>query len=550
MAYAHSRRVIHRDLKPQNILIGRFGETVVVDWGLAKDLAAAEPDDGDRAEVTAAGFATSYGTVVGTPAYMSPEQARGETVDERGDVYALGALLYHLLVGAPPFTGRDGAAVLRLLSVGEVPPLHLVPPRAPDELRAIVRKAMAPRAEDRYRSAGELAEELQRFQTGQLVRSHHYSWRRRARRWLARHRGLVGGAAAACAIAVIAVVAWRELRARDATIGQLEVGLRSSVVSWDEHLPRLTGILDPWRGSRAATLESVIEDQLESSLDLTAALAAQDEALRHRQILASRPAASPYEPTLVMAGRLRRALILQTMGELDVALGDLEQIVDEIDRATGVLADSPSHLALRGRAGLQAGRILSLKGDRLAGQAAYEQAIRDLSTASMSFLTRGRGFARSTGRELHALALLEQGAHDRALLAAEGALEQHNHFLESACFGVAQIWNTIGHIHVAANDRAEARAAFEHQLALGVFAIELGPDDVDPDWQVLRLDALTALAALALRDGDLARLVTHLESIDRIVPELLEDPGLRERTARHRRPLGPATGYHRALFAR
>ena len=112
VAYAHSRGVIHRDLKPANVIVGEFGETVVIDWGLAKETGSQDsgedppgPPPGSRG----AGE-TLVGTVLGTPTYMPPEQARGEPVDSRADVYALGAILYHLLAGRPPYGGEGASA--------------------------------------------------------------------------------------------------------------------------------------------------------------------------------------------------------------------------------------------------------------------------------------------------------------------------------------------------------------------------------------------------------------------------------------------------------
>jgi len=188
IAYAHSQRIIHRDLKPANVLVGDFGETVVIDWGLAKDLA--DDTDHDTAlgtparEATAGSPLTVAGEVLGTPVYMAPEQAQAHALDERADVYAIGAILYEVLSGVWPRRGIDTAQVIAQLIAGApVTPIEVEQPDVPPDLAAIVRKAMAHDREDRYRTAGELAADLRRFQTGRLVAAHHYSrttrWRRR-----------------------------------------------------------------------------------------------------------------------------------------------------------------------------------------------------------------------------------------------------------------------------------------------------------------------------------------------------------------------------------
>jgi serine/threonine protein kinase len=135
IAYAHGRNIIHRDLKPSNVIVGDFGETVVIDWGLAKDLSVTEESivgGGPFREALDDGL-TSAGTILGTPAYMAPEQARGEPVDQRADVFAIGAMLWELcsLQRLPPaYTGRR-RRILRRAGIDQ-------------DLATIIDKAVAP----------------------------------------------------------------------------------------------------------------------------------------------------------------------------------------------------------------------------------------------------------------------------------------------------------------------------------------------------------------------------------------------------------------------
>ena len=221
LAYAHEQGVIHRDLKPANVLVGAFGETVVVDWGLAKDIlreGTFDEGEGKAPVELAPDGLTMVGSVLGTPAYMAPEQARGEQVDEQADVYALGAILYTVLAGRPPYVGPSSTAVLQDVLKGPPPPLEVQQPGLQEDLLALVRKAMAAQREDRYRTAREFAEDLRRFQTGQLVGAHRYSTRQLVRRWIVKHRAAVSVAtAAALALAVLGTLAVRRIQTeRDA----------------------------------------------------------------------------------------------------------------------------------------------------------------------------------------------------------------------------------------------------------------------------------------------------------------------------------------------
>jgi serine/threonine-protein kinase len=176
--FAHSRGVVHRDLKPQNVMVGDFGEVLVVDWGLAKVLGRPESeaegeDERDGAVTTSRaeeGVVSLRGTVKGSLPYMAPEQARGEvgSIDARTDVFGLGAILYVLLTGVAPHEGGTAGEVFARARRGEVvPPSRRAPERhVPAELDAIALKALARRREDRYASARDLHEALQRYVEG------------------------------------------------------------------------------------------------------------------------------------------------------------------------------------------------------------------------------------------------------------------------------------------------------------------------------------------------------------------------------------------------
>ncbi|HRI62968.1 MAG TPA: serine/threonine-protein kinase [Polyangium sp.] len=209
VAYAHERRIIHRDLKPANILLGAHGETILIDWGLAKDLreaylpSAVEMTSDPNVAIPENNTLTIVGSVMGTPSYMPPEQAAGDMVDERADVYALGAILYHVLSGKQPYAGYSGMqTIMRVL---QEPPraLEAIQIGIPRDLLTIVDKAMHRDRDVRYPSAKEFAEDLRRFLAGQLVGAHHYSSKERLLRFLRKHRTAFGVAAVAVVLLLI-----------------------------------------------------------------------------------------------------------------------------------------------------------------------------------------------------------------------------------------------------------------------------------------------------------------------------------------------------------
>jgi serine/threonine-protein kinase len=165
IAYAHSRGVVHRDLKPDNLMAGEFGEVLVMDWGLARRVALAEgAESGVSGDLTSSGELTRHGDILGTPTYMSPEQARGDAAlhGPASDVYALGAVLYCVLTGHAPYRGSVDEVLAALLSDEPVRVPEAAPggPPLPAELVALCERAMRPRVEDRPDGAEALAEEV------------------------------------------------------------------------------------------------------------------------------------------------------------------------------------------------------------------------------------------------------------------------------------------------------------------------------------------------------------------------------------------------------
>jgi serine/threonine protein kinase len=199
MAYAHSRNVIHRDLKPENVMIGEFGETVVLDWGLAKvqgqpDVVGLIEKDAKSPALDGHPSVTVAGHALGTPSYMSPEQALGklESVDERSDVWSLGAMLYEVLTGQPPFTGDTAFEVIGKVIKDPVAKVATLSPDAPPELVAICQRAVSRDPEQRYGNAKELTGEVEAYQSGSRIKSYEYSSLELVQRFVRKNRALSG----------------------------------------------------------------------------------------------------------------------------------------------------------------------------------------------------------------------------------------------------------------------------------------------------------------------------------------------------------------------
>ncbi len=215
--YAHARGVLHRDLKPDNVMLGQYGETLVVDWGLARVMDAPQTDAStqfhDEESVYPSGsrdgFATVQGRMMGTVGFMSPEQAAGRH-DELGpasDVYSLGAILYYLLTGRAPITGGGADdEILSKLQQGRFPSPRQLVPGTPRSLDAICLKALAISPGDRYPSAPALATDLERWLADEPVSVYEEPWHVKLARWGRRHRTAVASVFALLSTALVATL--------------------------------------------------------------------------------------------------------------------------------------------------------------------------------------------------------------------------------------------------------------------------------------------------------------------------------------------------------
>jgi len=313
VAFAHSRGVIHRDLKPENVMVGEFGEVMVMDWGLAKlhikpgqpdprspdapdrrspgseegepagsqeagperlwleaeddrDLPATTKDPSPKKETDedaglqatkASPALTRHGQILGTPAYMAPEQAEGnlEKVDRRSDVYALGAILYEILTLTPPVSGESVMATLAKVSSGDIEsPSRRTPHRfIPREVEGIALKALATKPGDRYADVPGLAEDVQRYLDGRTVSAVSDSLFTKTVKWVKRNPGISGGIAAA-GLALMALVWFFLLAPGELT---LRLPVEDARVTVDgETIERDSEHIRLWPGLHRVTVEA------------------------------------------------------------------------------------------------------------------------------------------------------------------------------------------------------------------------------------------------------------------------------------------------------
>ena len=326
--YAHSRGVIHRDLKPDNIMLGTFGETLVVDWGLAKPLRQETPTEAVDNVPLHAGrdqdtTRTQMGSAVGTPAFMSPEQAEGK-LDRLGpasDIYSLGSTLYYLLTGRSPVEETGLLKLLLRVQAGDFPRPRDVNARVPPALEAICLKAMALHQEQRYPSARALAEDLDRWLADEPVTAYRAAWHERLARWGRRHRRSVEvGAAALTIITGVSIAASVLVHSAKLEVEQERDEVRTALAAETEARKQTRSALEAEREAK---------NEARRAIDNYVQLVAEDNALKDEQV-------QPLREQLLEDAQRYYQLLLEKKGPDSHARHDLAAAILRVGRLNDV----------------------------------------------------------------------------------------------------------------------------------------------------------------------------------------------------------------------
>jgi len=501
IAYAHSRGVIHRDLKPANILLGPYGETLVVDWGLAKVVGRDDPTPQPAAEMTlrptapAGSSETMAGTAIGTPMYMSPEQAEGRLaqIGPASDLYGLGGTLYCVLTGRPALEDLDVDEILARVKRGEITPPSQVNPRVPAALEAIVLKAMALRPSDRYPSAHVLAEEVERWLADEPVAAWREPLWERARRWMRRRRTTVAALAATVLASTVGLAAVLVVQTRaNASLKSANLHLAAANQRASDANRDLLLANTRERARFDLSLEAIKTFHGGVSEDLLLK-EKQFDGLRTRLLRGATDFYHRLEGMLEgQADRRSRAALGQAyhdIGELTAKIGSQAEALSTLKRGLelrlALAAEASSDAATKLEAGqslIAVGDLQEATGELPGALASYEQARDLLEPLAQSDLDNAP-YRAAVAKCLHGIARVQYSTGHAALsLASHEQARTIRQKLADAYPDVTQFqsdlalsYHDIGSIQRAGGHRVEALASYERARAISQKLADANP---------------------------------------------------------------------------
>ncbi len=545
--YAHGRGVLHRDLKPSNIVVGEHGETVVLDWGLAKAAGPATPPPpgGDPVAAPPGDSAmTLDGSALGTPAFMSPEAAAGDlgAIDARTDVYGLGATLYCILAGRSPFGGDDLRVLIGQICAGDFPRPRAVDPAVDPALEAVCLKAMALWPSGRYGSAGELAGDLKRWAADEPVLAMAEGPRRRLARWVRRHASRVAAVSTLLATAAVtlglaaALIAGERGRVAEAR-DLLAVGNEKLAVAFaaseKDRLAASRG-LGLARLAIRRQLVDIAEFELPAipQVDALRLKLAQEAAGLYRRIHLDDPA-NPRDRQDLIGIEAQVATLLRVLGRYPEARERYEAAKALLAPDTGPGASSPEAFELLSHVEGQIGELIRISGGRFAeAESRCRRAVELASGLSRRFPQESR-YASLEARVAAGLAslLLAAGRPEEAEGFAITAAERGRAYQASLPAAGFSHFRLV--LPVALGPRAEVLARLGRPDAERAYRELVGVlRDLEPlapglaDVQYLLADALDGQAGVVAADA--ARrpeaLARRDEAVDRMAPLIRDHP--------------------------
>jgi serine/threonine-protein kinase len=518
VAYAHSRGILHRDLKPGNVMLGNYGETLVVDWGLAKSFerTEAERSTGEDSLAPARGGtdegSTEVGRALGTPSYMSPEQAEGQwdVVGPASDIFSLGATLYAVLTGQAPYRGSSNYEVLNRARLCDFPPPRQVKPEVPRALEAVCLKAMAREPQGRYATALGLAADVEHWLADEPVSAYREPWAARAGRYLRRHRTLAAGVTTGLVLTV--------------------VGLSAAMITLSAANRREQKALDVAK-EELALLNNFYSEIGDVGKGRTTLAAFQNTVNSTDRLVKEHPERTEYQRLLVQ-GYFNLGALHRDARRLDDAEASYQTALKLAVQFRDAFPDAAEPRRLEAAAYDNLGGLYHARGRHGLAEQRYKEALRIRETLAESGAVEARAAVASTKYSLGmVLADLDgrsdeaRAAYQQAITTLDAAVKENPEVLSWQA-ELAHAHYNLGVLQRDTGRDSEAEAACEAALALQKSLVAHAPDT--PEYEeglALTLNVLGKLAFAAKPEEALRRYLEARDTFRRLAatyPELLE----------------------------